>query len=527
MVDVAPVRPRGAGGLLDLVHPLEVQWDAPLLETPESLLRFVFENMAEGFSLHELVYDGDGTPIDFRYLDANTAFEDHTGLSRRETLGRTMTQVNPGTDPAMLQRYINVALTGRGFNHEYRSQTFGRQLRVKAFPAGPGRFATIFEDITDQLESQRALETSNRLDSLGILAGGLAHDFNNLLAGFATRMDLARRSPDLSAVQRHLSTAQQALDRAKDLTRRLLVFSKGGRPDMHPGDLGPVLREAAELSLVGTRCVAHWDLPASLPTTRFDGHQMSQVFHNLFINAVQAMPQGGTIGIAGTVEDQTVRIAVRDTGVGIPKGLHERLFDPFFTTKPGGTGLGLAMVHSIVTKHSGRVQIDSEEGRGTVVTVELPVAPEAGDSSPDPAPVEVHPKESRPGVIVLLDDVALVRESLAELLEDLGYTVMTTAEGSETIELVRGRTEQKLPLDLVLADLTVPGGLGGSEIVGPLAQLDPELPVIAMSGYSESPVLIDPQHYGFRASVRKPIDTPALVALIEVHRKPPPRRRSR
>jgi PAS domain S-box-containing protein len=507
-------------GYLTTLFPVEFGQNRPPLETHDSLLRAMFQNMTEGYSLLEVVTNPDGTATDFRYLDANAAYEKHTGQVRKEIIGKTVRETNPDADPEMIRRYIDVALTGREFSVEYRSKTFGRNLKVKAFPAGPGRFAAVFEDITDRVNAQRAMERENRLSSLGMLAGGLAHDFNNLLTGFSTRVELAMLAEDRSVSLQHLVKASKALDQARDLTRRLLVFSKGGQSEMRPGSLSAVVRDAAELCLAGTNCVLDWRVPDDLPFCQFDANQLSQVFNNLLLNAVQAMPAGGTISIDGAAEQEVLRVTISDTGTGIPAELLDKVFDPFFSTKPSGTGLGLAMVHSIITSHAGKIHLESKVNEGTTITVEIPlilIEPTA-ETPEEPKDSQVSTAK-REAVIVLLEDETEIRESLTELLITLGYTVLPTSEGLQTVETITTRYQSGLSVDMVLADLTVPGGQGGLQILGPLKDLDPDLPVVAMSGYSELPIMAEPLKYTFTASLKKPFDRRQLEATIELYRK--------
>ena len=244
----------------------------------------------------------------------------------------------------------------------------------------------VFRDIT---EKQRLIKTSHKvqkLESLGVLAGGIAHDFNNLMGGIFGCIELADKHAVNNNVKEYLSKAMNTIDRARDLTRELLTFSAGGTPVIEINYLFPFVKEIALRTLKGTNVLCQFNIQKNLWACSFDKKQIGLVFKNLIINAQQAMPTGGSIEFSAcniTLEEKEnpllakgnyVRISVKDTGIGIPKEMFSRIFDPFFTTKTQGQGLGLAVCYSIINRHGGFIDIESEPGKGSTFLIFLPAS---------------------------------------------------------------------------------------------------------------------------------------------------------
>ncbi|HDS15211.1 MAG TPA: hypothetical protein ENN66_01000 [Proteobacteria bacterium] len=247
----------------------------------------------------------------------------------------------------------------------------------------------VFRDITDRVRLREEVLKLKKLESVSRLAGGIAHDFNNLLTGIIGNIEVAgqRLAPPLDArVRPNLEKALKAAQRAAGLTQKLLSFAKGGEPVKETASLVEIIRESAEFSLTGAKIALQLELPAQLWAAEVDAGQISQVIQNLVLNAVQAMPQGGVITISGANLELNapraaglplkpgpyVKISVRDQGCAIPSDLHDKIFDPFFSTKEQGSGLGLSVIHAIVAKHCGHIEVRSKPGRGTEFTVLLP-----------------------------------------------------------------------------------------------------------------------------------------------------------
>jgi PAS domain S-box-containing protein len=400
-------------------------------------------------------------------------------------------------------------------------------LSVNAAPLGgdrdrPSGCVATVEDVTDRLRMEQEILRAQKLESVGVLAGGIAHDFNNLLTAIMGNISLAQLSLAAgSPAAEALADAEKASLQARDVTQQLLTFSRGGAPVKGAVDVGEVVANATQFALLGTNVRADCALAPGLWAVDADRGQIGQVFHNLAINACQAMPGGGTLRIGaanvvvapgdatGLAPGDYVRVTVADGGVGIPAENLAKVFDPFFTTKRGGTGLGLAVVYSVVRNHGGHVAVESAAGAGTTFTIHLPAAPR-GRPAGEPPP----PTTRGRGRILVMDDEPLVRQVLERTLEALGYEALTTADGAEAVgEYRRGLAEGR-PFDAVVLDLTVPGGMGGAEAVRQLRALDPGVRAVVSSGYSNDPVMSNFRDHGFCSVIAKPYQANELGRVL-------------
>ncbi len=368
------------------------------------------------------------------------------------------------------------------------------------------------QEIVERERMESELSKVQKMESISLLAGGIAHDFNNLLGSVIGNLSLALHdlAPD-DAARRQLENAERAALRAQDLTRQLLTFSRGGAPVKKTIALGAVLTEAAGFSLLGSRVLHEIRVPKDLWPVDADEGQMMQVFNNLLLNADQAMTNGGVVRISAENivlgENQVpplragryVKIEFRDEGTGIPPEHLGRIFDPYFTTKQKGSGLGLAATYAIIRKHDGYITARSELGKGSIFHVYLP----ASTGVVRPAAREA-PSAGGNGRVLIMDDEEDMRTTTGDMLKRLGYTVDFAREGGEAVEKYRTEAEAGRPFDVVLMDLTVPGGMGGKEAVRKLLEIDPRARAIVSSGYSQDPVMADFREYGFRDVVVKP-----------------------
>ncbi|MFZ5480950.1 MAG: ATP-binding protein [Myxococcota bacterium] len=421
---------------------------------------------------------------------------------------------------------------GRMFGHEVRvagAEGDSRHVLVRGVPLRDreGRITSwvgMNLDVTDRRRIEEDLDRVGRLDSIAVLASGIAHDFNNILTAVVANVSLASRLlPAGEPAAARLDAALKAGAHAQKVVRQLLTFARGGAPVRRVIDLPQVMRDAVDFALQGASVRADLAFPDDLWPVEADAAQIAQVIQNLVINGVQAMPEGGLVRVGAhnlevpdgaPLPGRYVVVSVTDTGAGIDPVDLPRVFDPFFTRKPGGSGLGLATAHSIVQRHGGHISVRSEPGRGTTVQFRLPASAGTPEVSATPRRTAAG-RVGRVGRVLLMDDDEAVRDVAHAALVHLGYEADLAVDGAQAIALFTQALEAGRPYDVVILDLTVPGGMGGREAIAHLRTLAPDVRAIVASGYSNDPVMADHAAFGFRAAVDKPYDVDALGVALE------------
>jgi PAS domain S-box-containing protein len=385
----------------------------------------------------------------------------------------------------------------------------------------------VFRDITEKQKFMNTIQRTAKLDSLGILAGGIAHDFNNLLTGIYGYMDLARSVCRDTQISEYLEAMLSTMKRTKALTLQLLTFAKGGSPVQKITPLVPFIQETAKFALSGSNIACRFSLAENLRPCNIDKDQIAQVIDNIVINAQQAMPDGGAIEITvinisfgenehpPLVKGVYVKVSIKDTGIGIPKEIIPRIFDPFYTTKIKGHGLGLATCHSIINRHGGCIDVDSEPGKGSAFHVYLPASSETVIAN-----AAIAGTHKGRGTIIVMDDEAVVRDTFRQMLELLGYSVICKNDGKEALEFYRGESKAGRGFTAMFFDLTVVGGMGGMEAVTEIRKLNKNIPVFVASGYADNSVMKAPIEYGFTASIAKPFTMSELSEMLNNYLKP-------
>ncbi len=381
----------------------------------------------------------------------------------------------------------------------------------------------IVRDLTERRRLEEELRRAHNLESIGVLAGGIAHDFNNILTAILGNISMAKLSlsPDDASYEKLLE-AEKASRRAKDLTHQLLTFSKGGAPVKKTSSIVQIIRDSAGFALRGSNVRYELLLNDDICPVDIDEGQISQVMNNLLINADQAMPDGGVVLITAEnivsggnnpfIQEHRnyVKITIEDRGIGISKDHLQKIFDPYFTTKQKGSGLGLAITFSIIKKHDGYITVKSDLGAGTTFTIYLPASRKAIErDAPEGKAVRGSARR-----VLLMDDEELVKQVAGAMLQSEGHTVGFAADGDETVELYRTAMESGQPFDLVIIDLTIPGGMGGKETMSKLIEIDPSVKAIVSSGYSTDPVLSDYKKYGFASFLAKPYTIQELNRVL-------------
>ena len=368
-------------------------------------------------------------------------------------------------------------------------------------------------DITERKRIEESLEKTAQLESLSILCGGIAHDFNNILTAVLTNISMAQMYGELEEdIEKMLADAEKASLRGKGLTQQLLTFAKGGEPIKRAVSIAALLKETIDFSLSGSNVRCEHDLPEDLWPVDADEGQIGQVIQNVILNADQAMPGGGVIQVRAEnvkIAEQDplpleaghhVKVSIVDQGIGIPEEHLQKVFNPFFTTKQKGSGLGLSTSFSIVRRHKGALQVESRLGGGTKIHVYLPALPEIREKRGAKKDASYRGDER----VLLIDDDETLRRSIGKALDRLGYHVEHACEGVEGIAVYQKAHTSGRPVDVVVMDLTIPGGMGGKEAAQELLRIDPDAKLIVSSGYSTDPVMSDFRAHGFRAVISKP-----------------------
>lgn len=471
----------------------------------------------------------------------NGVAEKLTGWTNEEALGQPVTEVfnifNEKSGDKCLSPVQKVLDTGKVIdlaNHTALRSKDGKQRSI-ADSGAPIKdkdgnilgVVLVFRDVTNEKKLEEELLKIRKLESVGVLAGGIAHDFNNLLAAILGNIELAsRRLGPENKVSALLDEANNACNRAAKLTQQLLTFSKGGDPVKEATSLKQIVRESADFIIRGSQVSCTYDCPENLWYVEADSGQVGQVIQNIVLNAQQAMSDGGTIAISCSNINNLnserlpsahlgpyVKITITDSGSGIPAAVLDKIFDPYFTTKKAGSGLGLAICHSIINKHDGYIYATSVPGEGTTFDIYLPailsVDKKVNDknlNSPASTPQKLK--------IMVMDDEEIIRNISEAQLTHLGHEVVLVADGQEAIERYSELRNSGSAVDLIIMDLTIPGGMGGQEAVKSILELNSTAKVIVSSGYSNDPIMANYKDYGFAAAVTKPFDLNTISTAI-------------
>ncbi|MBL8622841.1 MAG: response regulator [Myxococcales bacterium] len=458
------------------------------------------------------------------------------GYTPAEMLGRSMFDFMD--ERAQAEAIANVERRKRGIGerHEFRLRhANGADVWVvmasTPLPPVDGRYAgalAMVTDVTERRSLELKVQHSQKLESLGVLAGGVAHDFNNLLVGILGNAGLAMMQlrPE-SPVAPLLKAIETAALRAADLTRQMLAYSGRGRFVIEPISLNGVIEEMVHLlgTVISKKAILRFELSADLPVVDADATQIRQVLMNLVTNASDAIgDQSGVIAIrTGTTmvgpdelhdsydqvlpEGTYVYCEVSDTGVGMDAATRARIFDPFFTTKFTGRGLGLAATLGILRGHHGAIHVDSEPGQGARFRVLLPAR--ARSATPSSPAIVVAPPPAT-GHVLVVDDEAMIRDIAARVLESGGYQVTTATDGVEALQLFAARPDAYV---CVLLDMTMPR-MNGEETFAALRKLAPEVRVVLSSGYTEQEATQRFIGKGLAGFIAKPWSADDLLAAI-------------
>jgi PAS domain S-box-containing protein len=467
-------------------HAAERLLRAAIEQTPESV---VMTNTAGG-----VVY-------------VNPAFTAITGYSREEALGKSPNILKSGRhDAAFYEALWSTVLSGETWHGQITNRKKNGDLFVEDSIIAPVRdprgvvtnYIAVKRDITRELEQEERFRHAQRMEAVGQLAGGIAHDFNNILGAIILELEMLQLEHELpDPMTRAIHEVRRSVERAANLTRQLLMFSRRQAMNVQPQDLNVVVADLLRMLMrvIGENISVAFARSETPVPFEGDAGMIEQIVMNLCVNSRDAMPTGGRLTITTRIADVDAEAArrnaearpgrfacleVSDTGHGMTPEVLLRLFEPFFTTKDvgRGTGLGLATTHGLVAQHHGWIEVDSEVGRGSTFRIYLPALE---------AVVAESKRKSQPVVmggtatILVVEDEPLIRPTLVRSLSRLGYRVVEAANG---VEALRVWASEEGRIDLVLTDMVMPEGVSGSELSMQLRRMKPNLKVIIMSGYS-------------------------------------------
>jgi PAS domain S-box-containing protein len=501
-------------------------------EAAERVARGRFQSIFDNavFGLYVSTPDG-------RFLQANPALASMLGYESVDDL----IEAGPRSlymDTALREEIVQEALiSGRVPTHDFewlRRDSTPISVRVggKAIrgPDGETAFEMIVQDITEQKRTEEQLRQTQKMEAIGQLAGGIAHDFNNLLTVINGNVELLEDDLADDELRRDdLAHISKATKRASSLTQRLLAFTRKTPRSVVAFDVNETLPDLERMlvPLIGEKIALTTDLSSESLPVSIDSGEFEQAVVNLMLNARDAMPDGGSVTIRtrlspdprnrggaensqGDVSEVGVLLSVTDRGIGMDAATRSRVFEPFFTTKPmgEGTGLGLSTVYGIVRQAGGTIDVESEVSEGTTVSIWLPRAEAAGSA---PAPLEATPVDpTGQERILVVEDDELVRSFVQRALQEAGYDVTAVTDGAAALERMRTDSE---PFDLVLTDVVMPG-LGGLELAQRLRLLEPETPVLLMSGYVDEPVQVTEFEHRPYLLLHKPFSTSELRTRV-------------
>ncbi|MBN2160824.1 MAG: PAS domain S-box protein [Spirochaetes bacterium] len=487
-------------------------------------------------SIDDIVFNIDSDGV---ILYVNQSVEKVAGHDPREIIGHNiLAHVHPDDADGMADAFEKAALRagaepaadgGSIDCHECRmmrkdGSTVWIEMRFRPVMDAEGAvqgYRGIAVDITRRKKSEEELLRASKIETMGILAGGLAHDFNNLLTSILGCIALVKRGledePGNEEKIHSLGCAESASRAARDLALQLLEFAKGGAPVIKSTSIRSLLMDTASFVLNGSpvRCV--FSVPEKLCDAAIDRGQISQVIHNIVLNARQSMPSGGTISIAA--EEVQVRpesevplrpgkyimISIVDSGKGIPSDIMQNIFDPYFTTKESGTGLGLSISYTIIKKHGGYIAVKSEEGVGSIFTIYVPASkkrPGRGRGK--------NQERSKKGRVLFADDDRAILSVGERFIRSLGYEVVCVDGAKHALDRYAAARERGEPFDIVIIDMFMPGEQPIQRTIEEFKTIDPGARVIVTSGYVKDPIMTECGRYGFSGSLAKPFSLEEL-----------------
>jgi two-component system, cell cycle sensor histidine kinase and response regulator CckA len=468
--------------------------------------------------------DPDGT-----YIYANKTACDERGYTHEEMLKLDLYQVvAPEAQGEVRDRVKSVFSKSKVFFESVHIRKDGSKFPVEVHLSliehgGKKLILSIVHDVSQRRKLAEELMRTLRMESGVLLSRGIASQFNTLLTHITGNLNVLISEAEPHSQQgRLLEETDKVVDKARDMVKHLASVSDSGAPVKKTSAVGPLLKDTAEYVLTGSNIWANFFIADNLYPVDLDQAQFLQAFNNIILNAGQAMPKGGVIKVTARnvhldenevpnlPDGNYVEISVADRGHGIPPEDMAHIFDPYFTTRQGKVGLGLSIAYSITRNHGGSITAESEHSKGSTFHIFLPASTEkAVREIPSTKPHVAGVK------ILLIDDEAVIRNLGSRILSKLGYEhIEFASEGLEALKKYQAAMESGRPFDIVIIDLTLPGEMGGKEVVKALHKLDPKANILVSSGYFNDPILTDFRRYGIKGVLAKPYQLEELERML-------------
>jgi PAS domain S-box-containing protein len=470
-------------------------------------------------------------------LSVNSAMENMCRFNKNELIGEHIS-IFAAEDKSTIEKLIEKMeeLFKKGFTtyetmHKTKEDSYiNVECNSSMIKDEKGNYiagVNIIRNITERKKMEQQLLQSEKLKSLGELAGGVSHDFNNVLAAILGRIQLLRmntetplgkqeRRKSMHDLKKGLEVIEKAAKDGAETVRRIQEFSRRrtADKDFEQVDINELIDNALEFTKMrwkddaeskGIEIVIQKDF-FSLPPTTGSGAELREVFTNLINNALDAMPQGGNISIKSFKENNSICVKIKDTGTGIPKTLHDKIFDPFFTTKGvQSTGLGLSVSYGIINRHRGTITVDSIEGEGTTFTIKLPIS----ERTIKEEKVEFKQEDQRKARILVIEDEEEVRNVLKDILTGAGHEVEITGDGLQGIEIF-----EKKDFDLVFTDLGMPV-VSGWQVAEKIKSINKRVPVALITGWNVELKESEMKKSGVDLIVYKPFEVNQVLRLVQ------------
>jgi PAS domain S-box-containing protein len=510
--------------LLNYVDITEIKKKEHTLRESAESYRILFNKFSEPLIVHSL--DKDNHPK--KIMDVNAIAADMLGYEVDELIGvdpihlfkknqrkKLMNFYSELSKSNPLIQTIIVSKNEKDIQVELRATLIPLRGRIVAMIS--------LQNIAERVQKEAEYQRSEKLESIGTLAGSIAHDFNNLLTSILGNVNLAKMETDVDLLKTHLVEAEDSILRAKKLTNKLLCFAKGGVPLKELTDTSEFVRFAVTEKLLGSNIEYKDDLDPRVWNAEIDKDQIIQMLENIVENAQEASKYKGKIELElrnitfkhknrfDLKPGNYVKISIMDYGKGIHPDVLPKIFDPFFTTKEDKLGLGLPVAYSIAKNHGGTIDVETEYGKGTIFHVFLPASNVPGDEKGE---TPIKQKRTKFQKILVMDDDPVILSIIVKLLSKLGYQSAQAVNGQEVLEKFKSAKEENKPFDLIILDLNIVDGMGGLETMKALKKLDPNVKVIVSSGYSSDPVLSNYEAYGFIGRIPKPYVIKELKEVI-------------